>query len=55
MVFVRKDEVDYLQKNGLGKYIIAKTCYGKKFAEENRHVLEALKNYNALSVVEDKK
>lgn len=45
MVFVRKDEIEYLNYHGLGRFIIAKTCYGKRFAEEDRRVLAALKEY----------
>lgn len=51
MIQIRKDEVKHLQKNGLGKYIIAKTCH-KKFAEENKKVMEALRKYNASGIVE---
>jgi len=47
LIYIRKDEVEHLQSIGLGKYIIAKTCTGKKFAEENKRVMEALKKYRA--------
>lgn len=52
MIQVRKDEVKHLQKIGLGKYVIAKTCHGKKYAEGNKRVMEALKKYNASGVME---
>lgn len=52
LIQIRKDEVKHLQKIGLGKYIIAKTCHGKKFAEENRKVMEALRKYNASGIME---
>ena len=40
MIQVRKDEVKHLQRVGLGKYAVAKTCHGKKFAEEKDKDLE---------------
>ena len=52
MIYVRKDEIEYLNKMGLGKYVIAKTCHGKKFAEEDRKVLVALKKYNSSLITE---
>lgn len=52
MIQIRKDEVKHLQKIGFGKYVIAKTCHGKKFAEENRKVMEALRKYNASGIME---
>lgn len=47
MIFVRKDEVEYLKKKGLEEYIIGKTCHRKKFVEEHYKVLRALGEYNA--------
>lgn len=52
MVLIRKDEVKHLQKNGLGQYVIAKTCHGKKFAVEAPKVLFALNKYNASGIME---
>ena len=47
LIFVRKDEVEYLKKKGLEGYIIGKTCHGTKFVEEHWKVLRALEAYNA--------
>lgn len=47
MIPIRKDEVKYLTKIGMERYIIGKTCHGKKFVEENSKVLLALRKYNA--------
>lgn len=46
LIYVRKDEVDYLRQNGLAHEVLAKTCHGKHFAVESRAVLNALKKYN---------
>ena len=52
MIYLRKDEVAYLRANGLGRFIIGRTCHGKKYAEEDRAVLAALRKYNAERIVE---
>lgn len=52
LIQIRKDEVKHLQKIGLGQYVIVKTCHGKRFAEENRKVMEALRKYNASGIME---
>ena len=46
LIYVRKDEVDYLRKHGLGHEVLAKTCHGKHFAVESRAVIMALRAYN---------
>ena len=53
MICVRKDEVKHLYAIGLGRFVIGKTCHGKKFAEGDKRVLIALKKYNARLVMED--
>lgn len=52
LVQLRRDEVAHLRRLGLGKFIIGQTCTGKKYAEENRRILEALKKYNASGKME---
>lgn len=36
-------EEAYLKQLGLGQYILGKTCHGKKFAQEEKNVLTALR------------
>lgn len=36
-------EEAYLKSLGLGQYILGKTCHGKKFAQEEDNVLNALR------------
>lgn len=36
-------EEAYLKSLGLGQYILGKTCHGKKFAQEEDSVLNALR------------
>lgn len=43
---VRKDEVEFLKKNGLAHEVLAKTCHGKYFAVESPAVLKMLDRYN---------
>lgn len=52
MVQLRKDEVKFLREKGLGKFIVGKTCNGKRYAEESQAVLRALKKYNESVLVE---
>ena len=51
LIYIRKDEVEHLRKNGLGRFILGKTCHGKKYAEEDTLVLNALRKYNSNRMV----
>lgn len=52
LIYIRKDEEKYLRSIGLGHFILGKTCHGKKYAEEDKAVLEAMKNYNSKLIKE---
>lgn len=43
MIQLYAGEEAYLKQLGLGQYILGKTCHGKKFAQEEKNVLTALR------------
>ena len=43
MIQLYAGEEAYLKQLGLDQYILGKTCHGKKFAQEEKNVLTALR------------